>query len=94
MGHGGERLADVAGGGGSSHPRRSRCGSRRPVPRPACDGRGVGGRPLPALYAASVGARMLVVGTHGKHGFSKALLGSVSEDLVLSLPCPVVVVRA
>ena len=54
----------------------------------------VGGRPLPALYAASVGARMLVVGTHGKHGFSKALLGSVSEDLVLSLPCPVVVVRA
>lgn len=54
----------------------------------------VGGRALRALYAASVGARLLVVGSHGKHGFSKALLGSVSEDLVLSMPCPVVVVRA
>ncbi len=53
----------------------------------------VGGRPLRALYAAAVGARMLVVGSRGRHGFSKALLGSVSEDLVLSMPCPVVVVR-
>lgn len=54
----------------------------------------IGARPLRALYAAGVGARMLVVGSHGKHGFSKALLGSVSEDVVLSMPCPVVVVRA
>ncbi len=52
----------------------------------------VGARPLRALYAASVGARMLVVGSHGRHGLSKALLGSVSEDMLLSMPCPVVVV--
>jgi nucleotide-binding universal stress UspA family protein len=54
----------------------------------------IGGRPLRALYAAAVGARMLVVGSHGKHGFTKAMLGSVSEDVILSVPCPVVVVRA
>ncbi len=54
----------------------------------------VGARPLRALYAASVGARMLVLGSHGKHGLSKAVLGSVSEDLVLSAPCPVVIVRS
>jgi nucleotide-binding universal stress UspA family protein len=57
------------------------------------DRRVVSARPAGALYAAGVGARMLVVGSHGRHGFSKALLGSVSEELVLSLPCPVAVVR-
>ncbi len=50
-------------------------------------------RPLRALYAASLHARMVVVGSHGRHGVVKAVLGSVSEDLVLAAPCPVVVVR-
>lgn len=49
--------------------------------------------PLRALYAASLAARMVVVGSRGRHGLIKALLGSVSEELVADLPCTVVVIR-
>lgn len=50
-------------------------------------------RPATGLYAASAGARMLVVGTHGRHGFAKFALGSVAQDMVLSMPCQVAVAR-
>jgi nucleotide-binding universal stress UspA family protein len=50
-------------------------------------------RPEHALHAAAEGARMLVVGTRGRHGLAKAVLGSVSEALVADLPCPVAVIR-
>jgi len=46
-----------------------------------------------ALYSASIGARLVVVGSRGRHGVAKALLGSVSEELVAVLPCPVAVIR-
>lgn len=50
-------------------------------------------RPADALYAAALGARLLAVGSHGRNGLGRAFFGSVSEDLLLAMPCPVVVVR-
>ncbi len=51
-----------------------------------------GARSERALYAASIGARLLVVGSHGRRGIS-ALLGSTSEAMVADLPCAVAVIR-
>ena len=52
-----------------------------------------GSRPEAALCTAAAGARMLVVGSRGRQGFTRALLGSVSEAVVAELPCPVAVIR-
>ena len=38
-------------------------------------------------------ADLLVIGTHGRTGVSKLLLGSVAERLVRFTPCPVLTVR-
>ena len=43
-------------------------------------------------YAAEVEADMLVVGTHGRSGLARLLLGSVAEAVVASAPCPVLTV--
>jgi nucleotide-binding universal stress UspA family protein len=37
---------------------------------------------------------LVVVGSHGRRGLSRALLGSVAEKIVRTAPCPVLVVRA
>jgi nucleotide-binding universal stress UspA family protein len=37
-------------------------------------------------------ADLLVVGTHGRGGFSRALLGSVTEKVLRTAPCPVLTV--
>jgi nucleotide-binding universal stress UspA family protein len=47
---------------------------------------------LPEL-AVSVDAALLVVGSHGRRGLSRALLGSVAESVVRASTVPVVVVR-
>ena len=52
------------------------------------------GLPVDALIAAATGARLLVVGSHGRQGFARFWLGSVSHVLVLTMPCPVAVIRA
>lgn len=50
-------------------------------------------RPGPALAAATIGAEMLVVGSHG-HGYLPGMhLGSVANYCVHHAPCPVVVIR-
>ncbi len=36
---------------------------------------------------------LVVMGTSGKRGFNRFLLGSVAENVVRSAPCPVLVVR-
>jgi nucleotide-binding universal stress UspA family protein len=43
--------------------------------------------------AADLEADLVVVGTHGRRGFSRFLLGSVAEATVRLAPCPVLVVR-
>ena len=44
-------------------------------------------------YAKRKGADMIVVGTKGRSGMSKALLGSVASKVVMHSPCPVLVVK-
>jgi len=43
--------------------------------------------------ADSLGAHLIVVGTHGRSGFKRLMLGSVAESIVRSAPCAVLVVR-
>lgn len=52
------------------------------------------GVPGPALcsFAKDVAARALVMGSRGRGGVKRALLGSVSDHVVRNAPCPVVVV--
>jgi nucleotide-binding universal stress UspA family protein len=38
-------------------------------------------------------ANLIVIGTHGRRGLSKLVLGSVAERVVRTAPCPVVTVR-
>jgi nucleotide-binding universal stress UspA family protein len=38
-------------------------------------------------------ADLIVVGTHGRRGLSRAMLGSVAERVVRSAPCPVLTVH-
>ena len=40
-----------------------------------------------------VHADLLVIGTHGRRGLSRLLLGSVAEDVLRRAPCPVLTVR-
>ncbi|MGW2376671.1 MULTISPECIES: universal stress protein [Kitasatospora] len=46
------------------------------------------------LLDAAKGAELLVVGSHGRGGFTRALLGSVSTRCAQHATCPVVIVRA
>ena len=46
-----------------------------------------------AQIAADLEADLVVVGTHGRRGIARLLLGSVAEAVVRLAPCPVLVVR-
>jgi nucleotide-binding universal stress UspA family protein len=46
-----------------------------------------------AQLAADVEADLVVVGTHGRRGLTRMLLGSVAEAVVRLAPCPVLVER-
>jgi nucleotide-binding universal stress UspA family protein len=52
------------------------------------------GSPGPALcrFASHTSASAIVVGTRGRGGFKRTVLGSVSDYVVHNAPCPVVVV--
>lgn len=43
-------------------------------------------------HARKIGAGLIVMGTHGRHGIGHALLGSVAEKVVQNASCPVLVV--
>jgi nucleotide-binding universal stress UspA family protein len=43
--------------------------------------------------AKELGCELIVMGTHGRRGLSRALLGSVAETVVRSAPCPVLTIR-
>jgi nucleotide-binding universal stress UspA family protein len=55
----------------------------------------IGGRPASALVAlaAALNAGLIVVGTHGRRGIARAVIGSVASDVVAKASCPVLVVR-
>jgi nucleotide-binding universal stress UspA family protein len=53
----------------------------------------VEGHPAPTLLDASRGADLLVVGSRGHGEFAGMLIGSVSEHLVSTAHCPVLVWR-
>ena len=42
--------------------------------------------------AKEVGADLIVIGTHGRRGLSRMLLGSVTDAIVRMAPCPVLTV--
>jgi nucleotide-binding universal stress UspA family protein len=43
--------------------------------------------------AKDVHADLVVMGTHGRRGVSRALLGSVTESVIRKSPCPVLTIR-
>jgi len=45
-------------------------------------------------YARDAGVDVIVIGTHGRSGVSRLLLGSVAERVVRTAPCPVLTVHA
>jgi nucleotide-binding universal stress UspA family protein len=44
-------------------------------------------------YAEAIHADVIVIGTHGRQGVSRLLIGSVAEHVVRHARCPVLVVR-
>lgn len=43
--------------------------------------------------AQEIGADLIVMGTHGRTGVRRLLMGSVAEAVVRKAPCPVLIVR-
>ncbi len=43
--------------------------------------------------AKKLGAEVIVMGTHGRRGLTRALIGSVAETVVRTAPCSVLIVR-
>ena len=54
------------------------------------------GDPAAAIvhHAAEVGASAIVIGTRGRGGIKRAVLGSVSDHVIRHAPCPVIVATA
>ena len=50
-------------------------------------------RDLVVNTAKTLGADLIVMGTHGRRGFSRMVMGSVAEDALRNAPCPVLVIR-
>jgi nucleotide-binding universal stress UspA family protein len=55
-----------------------------------------GGRVADAIVEEARRSRcdLIVIGTHGRRGVSRAMLGSDAENVVRSSPVPVLLVRA
>jgi nucleotide-binding universal stress UspA family protein len=53
------------------------------------------GRPAKVIadFARKKGADMIIVGTHGRTGFARVLMGSTAESLLREAPCQVLVVK-
>jgi nucleotide-binding universal stress UspA family protein len=85
--------------------RAQRAGGRRHVERLVAQARAAGVRASGTLldfgvpagriarFAKSRRADLVVMGTHGRTGLTRALLGSVAARVVAISPCPVLTVR-
>jgi len=51
------------------------------------------GQPAERILRAAKGAGLLVIGTHGRTGLARFILGSVASRVVAGARCPVVTVR-
>ena len=51
------------------------------------------GQPADRILRAARGAGLLVIGTHGRTGLARFILGSVASRVVAGARCPVVTVR-
>jgi nucleotide-binding universal stress UspA family protein len=67
--------------------------AERDGPRPQVQVTILPGGPSTTLVEVAEGADLLVVGSHGRSGLSRLMLGSVAMACVNHAPCPVVVVR-
>jgi nucleotide-binding universal stress UspA family protein len=50
-------------------------------------------RPVRCLLEQAADARLLVIGSRGRGGFTGMLLGSTSQALIYHAPCPLIVTR-
>lgn len=66
----------------------------RRYPEVSAEWEAVAERPTHALLDRAEGARLLVVGSHGRGPVTRALLGSVSHAVLYHAPCPVAVLRS
>ncbi len=55
--------------------------------------RGIAAAPTIIEYAEDEDIDLIVMGTHGRRGLKRMLLGSVAEEVIRLAPCPVMVVR-
>jgi nucleotide-binding universal stress UspA family protein len=51
------------------------------------------GSPAEVILAVARGCELIVMGTHGRSGISRAIMGSVAEQVLRDATCPVVTVR-
>jgi nucleotide-binding universal stress UspA family protein len=67
---------------------------RVPIPEDATEFAPVGD-PVESIVGAARGwpADLIVIGSHGRDGLGRVLLGSVAEGVARHAPCPVLVVR-
>ncbi len=66
-----------------------------PDPRVSCERRLITGDPATAIanLAQDEGVELIVMGTHGRTGLMRLLMGSVAEAVVRRAPCPVLTLR-
>lgn len=55
--------------------------------------RNVAAAPAIVAYAEEHPVDLIVMGTHGRRGISRMLLGSTAEEVVRTAPCPVLTIR-
>lgn len=68
---------------------------KAPSPHVTLDRRLFEGDPATVIVeeAAELGADLVVMGTHGRTGFTRFVMGSVAEEVLRRAPCPVLTVR-
>ena len=68
---------------------------RPPDPKVAVEHRLLEGEPAKAILHAARdgGCDLIVMGTHGRTGLRRVLMGSVAEEVVRLAPCPVLTVN-